>query len=391
MHSTDASPAAPLDDARDNAPCVAVIDETPSQQTHGFSFTGSGSEYFRIWIVNLFLSIITLGVYSAWAKVRRLQYFDRNTQLAGASFDFDGDPKAILRGRVLADILLAAYEYAFGFSMAVGIAVISMLLLSLPFMMRGALRFRLRNTRYRGLRFNFGGSATGAYSAYLLPVMLFLLPAALVAIDPSGGLVALFFVAYLAWPLMHGAMKRYQHRHLEFGSQRAAFDLPKRKFFRPYFAVLGLGLGAIIVIMGTIAALLAGLEGKWDQKILGPIAALMGGLAMVYVIYLVAGPYVQVRIGNMVWSNTSFPGVTISSHLKARGYLRLQTVNAVLTLLSMGLYRPFAVVRAYQYRLAHITVRTDDSFERIAAGVTKSSRAASSDGVADFLGVDLSW
>src|SRR5436305_11873488 len=41
------------------------------------SFTGSGSEYFRIWIVNALLSIITLGIYSAWAKVRTLQYFYR--------------------------------------------------------------------------------------------------------------------------------------------------------------------------------------------------------------------------------------------------------------------------------------------------------------------------
>jgi hypothetical protein len=33
-------------------------------------FTGSGGEYFRIWIVNLLLSIVTLGIYSAWATVR---------------------------------------------------------------------------------------------------------------------------------------------------------------------------------------------------------------------------------------------------------------------------------------------------------------------------------
>jgi len=38
-------------------------------------FTGRGTEYFGIWIVNLLLTIITLGIYSAGAKVRRLQYF----------------------------------------------------------------------------------------------------------------------------------------------------------------------------------------------------------------------------------------------------------------------------------------------------------------------------
>ena len=40
-------------------------------------FRGNGYEYFRIWIVNILLTIMTLGIYSAWAKVR-------NCYLAGA-------------------------------------------------------------------------------------------------------------------------------------------------------------------------------------------------------------------------------------------------------------------------------------------------------------------
>lgn len=388
MFPTDPSPDAAYPD---DTAAVAANDSTAQLQTHAFTFTGSGSEYFRIWIVNLFLSIITLGVYSAWAKVRRLQYFDRNTQLAGAGFDFDGDPKAILRGRVLAVVLLAAYQYAFGFSMAVGIGVVATLLVLLPFMMRGALRFRLRNTRYRGLRFNFSGSPAGAYAAYLPPLMLFLMPATLLAIDPSGRLMLALFALYFAWPLMHGAMKRYQHQHLEFGSRRASFDLPKRKFYKPYFAMLGLGIAGFLAVVVAIVAIVFGITAMLGKGNAPTWAPMLGGLATVYIIYLVAAPYLQVRVGNMVWSRTTLPGLTISSHLKARAYLRLQTANAVLTLLTLGLYRPFAVVRAYKYRIAHVTVQTDGNFEQAAAGVTNSSRAASSDGVADFLGVDLSW
>ena len=197
MHSID--PSAAVQPHEHHVPSQgAANDALADRQTHTFRFTGSGKEYFRIWIVNLFLSVVTLGVYSAWAKVRRLQYFDRNTLLAGATFDFDGDPRAILRGRVLAVALLAAYHYAFGFSLAAGIAVVAVLFISLPFMMRGALRFRLRNTRYRGLRFDFAGSARGAYAAYLPPVLLFFAPAALLAIDPTGTIVGLFFLGYLA-------------------------------------------------------------------------------------------------------------------------------------------------------------------------------------------------
>src|SRR6187455_1771467 len=69
------------------------------------AFTGAGSEYFRIWIVNLALTIATLGIYSAWAKVRRLQFFYRHTRLAGAGFDYHGDPIAILKGRLVGLVL----------------------------------------------------------------------------------------------------------------------------------------------------------------------------------------------------------------------------------------------------------------------------------------------
>src|SRR5688572_4599177 len=74
------------------------------------TFTGTGAEYFKIWIVNLALTIVTLGIYSAWAKVRRLQYFYRHTRLAGAGFDYHGDPIAILKGRIVGLVLFGLYS-----------------------------------------------------------------------------------------------------------------------------------------------------------------------------------------------------------------------------------------------------------------------------------------
>ena len=362
-------------------------------ETQRFSFTGSGKEYFRIWIVNRMLTVATLGIYSAWAKVRRLQYFDRNTRLAGAVFDFHGDPKAILKGRVLAVALLVAYQYAFGFSLAAGLTVIGVLLAALPFLMRSALRFRLRNTSYRGLPFDFTGTVGRAYPAYLPPLLTFLLPGALVALDPSGKSTLAAFALYLGWPLMHGAMKRYQHQHLRYGSEQSTFTVPARRFVGPYLAALGLalaGLACVSIAIGVAIFLLAG--GANQQPgiaavVLPVLAAVLSG----YLTYLLAGPYMQVRIANLVWSNTTFRGMTIASDLRAWQFVKLQTVNVLLTLLTLGLYRPFAVVRVYEYRLAHLALHTQDSFESMAAGSARRRGNAAGDGVADFLGVDLSW
>ncbi|MEM9624119.1 MAG: DUF898 family protein, partial [Pseudomonadota bacterium] len=53
-------------------PNGAQPDTVQSEQSRSstLSFTGDGTEYFRIWIVNLTLTLLTLGIYSAWAKVR---------------------------------------------------------------------------------------------------------------------------------------------------------------------------------------------------------------------------------------------------------------------------------------------------------------------------------
>ena len=70
-----------------------------------FKFTGKAGEFFAIWIVNVALTILTLGIYSAWAKVRTHQYFYGNTYLADASFRYTANPVQILKNQDKPDIM----------------------------------------------------------------------------------------------------------------------------------------------------------------------------------------------------------------------------------------------------------------------------------------------
>lgn len=369
---------------------LSLVESSPSPaRTLGCAFTGSGREYFCIWVVNLLLTLASVGIYSAWAKVRRLQYFDRNTVLAGARFDFHGDPKAILRGRLLAVLLLAAYHYAFGISITAGLVTIAVLLACLPYLIRSALRFRLANTSYRGLRFHFSGSTRMAYQVYLAPIAIFLLPGVLVAIYGETPWVAAAWALYLGWPAMYAWMKHYQYGHVWYGDQPSRNEPTVFAFAGIYvrgfllatsvvivvvlFGVLAMPLGAVLPAEST--AVIAGLA-------MAAAAALMG--------YVLLGPYQQVRVMNLCLENTSFPGLRFVSTLSARGYARLQVKNLVLTLLTLGLYRPFAVVSAYRYRLAHLAIEVDEGFDHVVSRVTAGGGAAG-DGAADFVGFDLSW
>lgn len=374
---------------RPPADTVPVDDNPTPAPLLGILFTGSGREYFRIWVVNLLLTLATAGIYSAWAKVRRLQYFDRNTVLAGARFDFHGNPRAILRGRVLAVLLLAAYHYAFGISVTAGLVTIAVLLASLPYLIRSALRFRLANTSYRGLRFHFAGPARMAYQVYLAPIAVFLLPGVLVAIYGETPWVAAAWLLYLGWPAMYAWMKHYQYGHVWYGDQPSSNVPAVFAFAGIYVRGLLLATSVVIVVflVGTIAMPLgAVLPADSVAVIAGLAMAATSGLMA----YVLLGPYQQVRVMNLCLENTSFPGLRFVSTLSARGYARLQVKNLLLTLLTLGLYRPFAVVSAYRYRLAHLGFAVDEGFDHVVSRVTAGGGAAG-DGAADFVGFNLSW
>ena len=65
-------------DHKDPEPGNSAAQSTDSNW-QAIGFAGRAREYFGIWITNLTLSLITVGIYSAWAKVRRLTYFHNMT------------------------------------------------------------------------------------------------------------------------------------------------------------------------------------------------------------------------------------------------------------------------------------------------------------------------
>src|SRR5260221_8895074 len=117
--------ASPQPAAQAVAPGAQIPSPSAAPRTgvERFQFTGKAREYFGIWIVNLFLTIVSLGIYSAWAKVRKKRYFYGNTWVAGANFDYHGNPVAILKGRIVAFGAFAAYTLAGHYSPKIAAAV----------------------------------------------------------------------------------------------------------------------------------------------------------------------------------------------------------------------------------------------------------------------------
>src|SRR5882762_5259305 len=87
----------------------AAANVAAPEKRYPVEFTADTGEYFRIWIVNLALTIVTLGVYSAWAKVRKRRYFYGHTRIDGEGFEYRANPITILKGRLIAAALFALF------------------------------------------------------------------------------------------------------------------------------------------------------------------------------------------------------------------------------------------------------------------------------------------
>ena len=108
-------------------------------------FQGKTSEYFGIWIVNLLLSLITLGIYSAWAKVRRKKYFYNNTLIENVGFDYHAKPTSILKGRLIAVAFFIAYGMSASIHPSLPVVFLVVFFIALPWLVvRGSL-FNARN------------------------------------------------------------------------------------------------------------------------------------------------------------------------------------------------------------------------------------------------------
>ena len=366
-------------------------------------FTGSGSEYFRIWIVNLLLVLVTFTLYYPWAKARRLRYFHGHTLVDGTALGFHGNPRAMLRGYLLVGLLFVLYSVAGQFSVLAGLVALVLVAAIAPALLKSSMRFRLANTSWRGMRFVFSGSTARAYRA-MLPMFV---PAVLVA----GGLlwvanperpplwygwlmlvVSLGTVAVLPWLLWN--LKRYQHENYGLASLQTGFKASVGAFYLLAFKCLGLALLMVLPLLG-VAVYGFGQAGSLRSGGAGSGGALLAAAAVSLALPLTLVTYVTVKtyfttgLQNLVWTKTGNRSMRFVSKLRFSRLFWLTVRNWLLMLLTLGLYWPFAAVATARLRLEAVIVKTRQDPATLVSLLQASDVEASGDAAGDLLGIDI--
>jgi uncharacterized membrane protein YjgN (DUF898 family) len=387
----------------DVAPTLAMPTVTMRRELE-LRFTGSGSEYFRIWIVNLLLTLVTLGLYYPWAKVRRLRYFYGNTFVGEHPLGFHADPKTMLRGYLLVVLMLLLYSVAGNFSPLAGLIAFLIVAAIWPALLKSSLQFRLANTSWRGLRLRFRGSVVGAYAA-LLPLFVpaLVLAAAVAAVpDPSQPpewylivFSATVSLTMLLVPWLWWNLKKYQHDHYAYGPEQTALSADTGSFYVVFLKTSGVSMLGLLVFAGVAVALVAGTAGlaAFGGGKPNPIVIVVIGIAFALIgmlaVQLVPRPYFTSRMQNLLWSRTASTNIGFSSRLRFRPLFGLTLKNWLLMLLTLGLYWPFAAVATARMRLEAVKLLFDIDPQTLADQGRARQGEAAGDAAGDLFGLDI--
>ena len=341
----------------------------------GFEFSGKGFEYFKIWIVNILLSIVTLGIYSAWAKVRNKQYFYGNTSLDNASFEYTAEPLKILKGRIIAVAFFIVYSIALNSAPLLGAAMGLLLLVFLPWIIVNSLKFNARHSSYRNINFRFVGTILGALKAFIL--------------WPLAGLLSFGILFPFVWKKQTAYIT---NNHL-YGSAPFSFDVNVKEYYKMLLLLIG-GIVAFCIVMAVaFGSAFAGLLAAGVENMAATILATMLGLIPAIIAYLVfyfaVIAYVVVTMTNIHFNHTQLQAHRFESTWATVSYTLLLLTNTIGVLLTLGLFIPFAKIRTAAYKATHITFAAKGSLDSFIAAEQEQSNSLG-EGVHDIFDIDIS-
>lgn len=340
---------------------------------HRPEFHADPHEYFRIWIVNLALTLATLGIYSAWAKVRKLRYFYASTVLAGSAFGYHADPLKILRGRIIAAALAGGYLLATRTSTIATLIMIALIAIATPWLVVKSRTFAMRVTSWRGLRFDFAPDYVGAYGALLGWLVL--------------GVISLGTLM----PLSVRERYRFIVSRGRYGMTPFECTPGAGRFYLTALGAFGIALG-----IGFPAALLSGglvlaFKGMHPTPAMTRLVSFLPLLLVYGVMLPVVHGYTLARNLNEVFGHTTLGPHRLISVLSASDLAGIYLSNIALIVLTLGIYTPWAQVRVARYRLGAIELEAHGSLDEFVATSAAPVPAAAGEEITSFLDLDFGF
>lgn len=300
--------------------------ENNSKDFERIEFTGTFRNYFGIWISNLILSIITLGIYSAWAKVRRESFFKNNTNVLNNNFGYHATGGQIFKGRLIAFLVLVVFNIISTVSPELAGILGILFIFLLPIILNKSMKFSARMTSYRNIRFNWHGKYWKTFWFFLIAPIL--------------GLISLG----LLYPLISRSYYSYFANSHSYGT---SFFKSSPKVSQFYMAFL---IGCILpaIIISSLFILVTYMINNSNSSSFGMVSVIP--FIIIYAIIFCSVFIYNVLCRNLLLKSLILNDtITFNSNVNPLNFIWISLSNLVLILFSLGLLIPLAKIRMYKY------------------------------------------
>lgn len=304
-------------------------------------FFGSGSEYFKIMIVNWLLTLITFGFYYPWARAKKLQYIYKNTALNNQRFHFAGTGNEMFRGFIkVIGFYLAVIIVFLLFTKVINAPVLGIIFLYaaiftiIPFAIHGSLRYRLSRTSYRGIRFGYRGDR----NTFVMNTYKWIL------------FTVFSLGVYSFWMQMN--IRRYTHGNIRYGNAKFENDADGFDYF-------------VINIKGYFLSLITfGIYSFWWMR----------DIFNYYV------EKTQIKHENQK--------INFYSTATGGSFFELLVVNALITIFTLGFGKAWADMRTQKFIVDNIKMQGNIDIDQITQ-TEEEYKDAFGDDVMDFFEIEM--
>ncbi len=363
---------------------------TPEGEPLRIQFTGRTGEYARLWFINLLLTVCTLGIYSAWAKVATREYFASRTLVGGIPFAYHGKPLPILKGRLIAVAIVAVGWALSNVVPALQPFLVALAIMAAPWFLLQTFAFDARNYSHRGLRFGFAAPYRAAVVA-ILPLLAWpLTELAFRAVDLKSAssasymaeaLVPLLIFALL-WPRTIAAVTRLRFEGTRYGTVRFTLDATVSDFYLLYFRGLGPVFGVLLFVSGVLTVL--------TSRLADPDVVALAQVAVYAATTALALGYARGRRFNLGLHRLTGDGrIRFRSTLNPGALGNLYLRNALWIIATAGLAAPWRRILVARMRAQHVTVYVAGGFGDIREDGGHAP-GAFGESLAEALNLDLS-
>jgi len=308
-------------------------------------YHGTGGALFGLVFVNGLLTMLTLGIYSFWAKNKVREFHYSHTELDGDRFAYHGTGGELLRGYFKAMVVVFALFIAVTIvGVGIGIAlgdnkelastIVSILLYAgiavlMIAAVNGARRYRLSRSSWRGIRFSFHGKLSE-----FLPFMV-------------GGILLSILSLGFYTPYFENKRRAFFVTHARFGSEPFMYEADGRELFKEY-------LKALLLTIPTLG---------------------------IYWVWYAAFKH------RYFWNNTTMRGARFHSTVSGSDLLALSLTNILLVVFTLGIGATWAATRTHAFFCDNVTLMGTVDW----ASISQQAQPASTtgEGLADSFDVDV--